>query len=179
MFENGRCAFGQTGTAQSHLQNNDVGIGDLFLFFGLFSGLAGENQHHRIFGYLKVEHILYLGQQASENQLPAGFSIRHPHTIGEWNKNNCIYVGTGNTANEAKDELRLTAKDARSVSNWSIPPWLKQVGLTYHQKPSRWSSDTLRAVSRGQEFVADITDSQDGRDWVHNIVDAIEFSNVE
>lgn len=179
MFEDGRCAFGQTGAAQSHLQNNDVGIGDLFLFFGLFSELSGENRHHRIFGYLKVEQILCLRHQASENQSPAGFSIRHPHTIGEWNKNNCIYVGTGNTAKEAKDEFRLTERDARTVSIWSIPAWLKQVGLSYHQNRTRWSGKTLKAVSRGQEFVADITDSQDGRDWVHNIVDAIELSNVE
>ena len=28
--------FGQAGSAQSELKNNDVGIGDLFLFFGWF-----------------------------------------------------------------------------------------------------------------------------------------------
>jgi hypothetical protein len=37
MFEQGRCAFGQTGAAQAHLANNAVGVGDVFLFFGLFA----------------------------------------------------------------------------------------------------------------------------------------------
>ena len=37
MFENGRCAFGQIAAAQSHLANNGVSVGDVFLFFGLFS----------------------------------------------------------------------------------------------------------------------------------------------
>lgn len=46
MFEQGRCAFGQTGAAQSHLANNGVGIGDLFLFFGLFSESDGSARHH-------------------------------------------------------------------------------------------------------------------------------------
>ena len=179
MFENGRCAFGQTGAAQSHLQNNDVGIGDLFLFFGLFSDPFGENRHHRIFGYLKIEQVSYLGKRAGENQSPAGFSIRHPHSIGDWNANNCIYVGTGNTAKKAKEVFRLTEKNASSVSNWSVPSWLKHVGLTYHHKPNRWSENTLRAVSRGQEFVADLSSSQEGRDWVYNIVDTIELTNVD
>ena len=31
-----RPIFGQTGPAQGHLRNNGVGLGDLFLFFGLF-----------------------------------------------------------------------------------------------------------------------------------------------
>ena len=104
MFENGRCAFGQTGAAQSHLKNNNVGVGDLFLFFGLFSDSFDENRHHRIFGYLKIEQISYLGERARKDQSPAGFTIRHPHTIGNWNQNNCIYVGTGNTAKKAKDD---------------------------------------------------------------------------
>ena len=35
MFGDGICAFGQVGTAQSHLANQGVGPGDVFLFFGL------------------------------------------------------------------------------------------------------------------------------------------------
>jgi Nucleotide modification associated domain 3 len=42
MFLNGRWAFGQRGRAQSHLEKNDVGVGDVFLFFGLFASLDGR-----------------------------------------------------------------------------------------------------------------------------------------
>ncbi|MCY3817865.1 MAG: hypothetical protein OXH52_00670 [Gammaproteobacteria bacterium] len=57
MFEQGRCAVGQTEAAQSHLDNNGTGIGDVFLFFGLFSDSARVHPHHRIFGYLEVTHV--------------------------------------------------------------------------------------------------------------------------
>ena len=46
MFLNGRWAFGQAGAAQSHLEQNDVGIADVFLFFGLFASLDGRDLHH-------------------------------------------------------------------------------------------------------------------------------------
>ena len=38
----GRCLFGQVGAAQTHLANQGVGVGDTFLFFGLFAGEDGE-----------------------------------------------------------------------------------------------------------------------------------------
>ena len=46
MFERCRCAFGQTGAAQTHLANNGVGVGDVFLFFGLFSEPDRADPHH-------------------------------------------------------------------------------------------------------------------------------------
>jgi hypothetical protein len=36
VFSKGRWVFGQTGAAQTHLKTNGVGVGDVFLFFGLF-----------------------------------------------------------------------------------------------------------------------------------------------
>jgi hypothetical protein len=48
MFFDGRWAFGQVGAAQSHLERNGVGVGDVFLFFGLFASLDGRDRHHRI-----------------------------------------------------------------------------------------------------------------------------------
>jgi hypothetical protein len=50
VFFNGRWAFGQTGAAQSHLERNGVGVGDVFLFFGLFASRDGRDRHHRISG---------------------------------------------------------------------------------------------------------------------------------
>ena len=178
MFEKGQCAFGQTGAAQSHLAKNDVGIGDIFLFFGLFSDSNGHNRHHRIFGYLKVAQISYLGSQPGVEQSPPGFSITHPHTIGEWYENNCLYMGRGNTTGNADDMFRLTEKGGRLVSNWTVPDWLESTGLTYHSNPSRWTESTLRVVSRGQEFVANISKSQIGQQWVNDIIDAIDRSNL-
>ncbi len=35
--ENGTCVFGQHSAAQTHLEGQGVGIGDVFVFFGLFA----------------------------------------------------------------------------------------------------------------------------------------------
>ncbi len=74
VFERGRCAFGQTGAGQSHLANNDVGVGDVFLFFGLFSGCDGDDPHQRIFGYLRVAEMTKLGAEPAPSSQPRAFS---------------------------------------------------------------------------------------------------------
>ena len=166
MFENGRCAFGQTGAAQTHLANNGVGKGDVFLFFGLFADLESTNRHHRIFGYLRVDDVVNLGARSSAKFQPAGFSIRHPHTIGRWHENNTLYVGNGLNARNDSPALRLSVPDG-PISRWCIPAWLRDTGLTYHADPRRWRADgTLDTVPRGQEFIADISTNPIAKDWV-------------
>ena len=173
MFESGRCAFGQTGAAQTHLINNGVSDGDVFLFFGLFSDDAGGDRHHRIFGYLEVEEVLRLGTSPRIAHQPTGFSIRHPHTIGSWNDNNTIYVGSGNTTAVDSPELRLTVPNG-PVSHWRIPSWLYDTGLSYHRNSIRWSTDgTLQSVARGQEFVADIAGNSEAAVWLERTVNLI------
>ena len=173
MFSNGRCAFGQTGAAQAHLANNHIEPGDVFLFFGLFCEPGGRNRHHRFFGALQVEQVIHLGTAPSEQDQPAGFPRRHPHTLGEWNDNNTLYLGTGSTAQTASEALRLSRPNG-PVSRWRVPPWLRQVGLTYHNQAYRWEGDdTLNIVSRGQEFVADIAGCQDAALWLEMILHEI------
>ena len=170
MFQGRMCAFGQTSAAQSHLSNNNVGVGDVFLFFGLFSGIDGKDRHHRIFGFLQVEEVLHLGANPKLEDQPPGFEIQHPHTIGVWDANNTIYIGVGQTAKTSDAELNLSVK-GNQVSKWSIPPWLKSTGLTYHGRRDRWGDDcTLQVVPRGQEFITDITGNKDASSWLEKIV---------
>ena len=173
MFESGRCAFGQAGAAQGHLAKNGVAAGDVFLFFGLFSNLDGGDRHHRIFGCLRVEEVLCLGAEPELAAQPGGFRIRHPHTIGQWPRNNCLYVGPGSRAVHASDALRLSVPGG-PVSRWRVPAWLRRTGLTYHGREDRWESGyALRTVARGQEFVADIGRDQEARRWVEDMIDTI------
>ena len=161
MFGQQVCAFGQTGAAQSHLAKQGVGVGDVFLFFGLFSGAKSQDRHHRIFAYLKVEQVIRLGAEPRRDQSPAGLPRPHPHVLGRWNNNNSLYVGEGKRARRADCRLRLTAP-GENVSVWRVPPWLRKAGLTYHRAPERWlGEDRLRAVARGQEFVAAIFEVAD------------------
>lgn len=177
MFEAGRCAFGQTKAAQAHLANNSVGVGDVFLFFGLFADTAGRDRHHRLFGYLQVAQALALGAQPSAEDQPAGFTRRHPHTIGEWNNNNTLYLGPGQTTEVAHAALRLSIPGS-PVSRWRIPPWLREVGLTYHDRADRWEGEeVLNVAARGQEFISDIGERADARDWLDSILTTLRERN--
>jgi Nucleotide modification associated domain 3 len=174
MFSNGRWAFGQTGAAQTHLATNGVGVGDVFLFFGLFASREGSDRHHRIFGYMQVDEVRRLGGRPSENDSPIDLRRRHPHTIGEWEENNTLYLGCGAKARTAPFSLRLS-KPGASASIWAVPKWLKAAGLTYHSNPARWSDENeLRAASRGQEFVSNIGDDPVAKQWLQAIQAAIE-----
>lgn len=168
MFAGGQCLFGQCGAAQSHLRNRGVGIGDVFLFFGLFADEHTGERHHRIFGYLRVDDVISL----STGEL-GSLERPHPHTLGEWNENNTIYRGTGDVANRDHEALRLT-QPSGPLRHWIVPDWLKPARLSFHGKPERWLADNrLEVVARGQEFVADVGDDGTAHDWLGRTIEAI------
>lgn len=170
MFTGGQCIFGQCGAAQSHLRNQCVGIGDVFLFFGLFSHESTGERHHRIFGFLRVKEVGSPSSMPSLNKLARS----HPHTLGEWNENNSVYLGEGGVALTAHDALRLT-QPGGPLRHWIVPNWLGPAGLSFHGKSERWlASDRLEIVARGQEFVADVRDDIVARDWVENVIRIIQ-----
>lgn len=155
------CTFGQCGAAQSHLARAGVGVGDVFLFFGLFADEKSGERHHRIFGYLRVDALLDAADPVLR-KLPRP----HPHTLGEWNTNNTIYHGAGAVARHAPDDLRLTQPDG-PLGHWRVPVWLHAKGLTYHGREERWGPPgLLHAAARGQEFVTDLGDDPAALAWV-------------
>ena len=167
----GTCLFGQCGAAQTHLANREVTTGDVFLFFGLFRE-QGDDPHHRIFGYLRIEEVVDLSQGAPEYMLAAG----HPHAIAMFGRNDVIYRGEGRQAQRASDALRLTVPGG-PLSLWNRPAWLKRGGLSYHDRPDRWlPGGRLRTVGRGQEFVADIGRRSAPRQWLDATIAEINRS---
>jgi hypothetical protein len=170
MFVGDECIFGQCGAAQSHLRNQGVGIGDVFLFFGLFADKLGGERHHRIFGYLVVRDVLPI---AGPNPALSDLPRPHPHTLGTWNTNNTVYRGRGAMAEIASDRLRLTVPGG-PLQQWTVPSWLRPQELTFHGKPERWLDDgSLRVVARGQEFVASIDERPEPRAWLADTLNAI------
>ncbi|QYU69245.1 hypothetical protein J4558_03640 [Leptolyngbya sp. 15MV] len=169
MFVGDECYFGQCSAAQSHLRNQGVGVGDVFLFFGLFADEHTGERHHRIFGYLRVAELL---DPAMDRIGP--LARPHPHTIGEWNSNNTIYRGLGRTASSDDPALRLTQAGG-PLRHWRVPAWLRSAGLSYHGKPERWLGEgKLEVVSRGQEFVTDIGTDAARHEWLNRMIEAIE-----
>ena len=170
-LDDGTCAFGQVGAAQTHLANQGVGRGDMFVFFGLFRK-DGEAPHHRIFGYLKVEEIVSLADGVPADLIALG----HPHALALHGKNDTIYRGPGRVARTACDVLRLTVPEG-PLTLWDRPGWLKPGGLSYHDRTDRWlPGKRLRSVARGQEFVANIGKRRAPRDWLDRIVETIDRS---
>lgn len=168
----GTCLFGQCGAAQTHLANRGVGVGDVFLFFGLFAR-AGEKPHHRIFGYLQIEEVIALDRCPAEQRAWLK-AQRHPHALTPYARNDTIYRGPGRTARRASPALRLTAEGA-PVSLWQRPGWLRPGELSYHHRPDRWlPGRRLKTVGRGQEFVADVGRRKAPRDWLRAIMREIE-----
>ncbi len=94
--------FGQGGSAESHLKNQNVGNDDLFLFFGWFRKTELKNGSllfdekdktgiHLIYGYLQVDFkISYL---ENRDKVETWMNY-HPHLrLKAWNnKQNAIYV---------------------------------------------------------------------------------------
>ncbi len=172
MFGDGWCWFGQSGSAQGHLRKQGVGVSDVFLFFGLFAEPGTGERHHRIFGYLKVaaHGPTNAVRQSKDWREP---SRPHPHFVGDRSINDTIYHGPGAANAPASDTLRLTV-DSGPASLWSVPGWLKELGLTYHGDPTRWLPDNrLQSVAKGQEFVCEISNNAAAHAWVDGIISEI------
>ena len=176
--EDGTCLFGQCSAAQTHLTNQGVRKGDVFLFFGLFREESTGEPHHRIFGYQVIERIVDLANCAEEESGRLA-ALGHPHALGMHARNDVIYEGEGRTAKRACDALRLTVPSG-PPSLWQRPRWLKPGGLSYHDRADRWlRGQRLRSVARGQEFVADIGRRQAPRDWLRAILQEIRAEGCD
>ena len=76
-------------------------------------------------------------------------------------------------AGRASDALRLTAP-GEALSRWMRPNWLRRGDLSYHDAAWRWAErNRLIAVSRGQEFVADVGRRKAPRDWLARVINEI------
>lgn len=173
--DDGTCLFGQCSAAQTHLVNQGVGTGDVFVFFGLFREEATREPHHRIFGYQRIEQIVDLAV-CSDDERSQYAAFGHPHALGMHAKNDVIYVGPGRAAQTDNARLRLSVHDG-PPSLWHRPDWMQPGSLSYHSRQDRWiKGGRLRSVARGQEFVANICQRKAPRKWLEEIIALISRS---
>jgi len=193
-----RPLFGQDGAAQSHLANQGVGVGDLFLFFGWFRAVECIHGQHRfvknapdlhiLYGWLQVGAVLTGVQLATEAPV---WAATHPHCVGGRGVRNTLYVASDRlTLNGAvtalpgagyfpnyRDSHCLTAP-GRLRTQWRLPRWFyphtAQPPLSYHTDRSCWSCDDdfayLRSAMRGQEFVLDTQHYPEAIAWVNSLL---------
>ena len=174
-----RPALGQTGAAQTHLEGQGVGPGDVFLFFGWFREVEqfqGNWRYvprapdlHVMFGWLEVEVAVPVGLDRNAALAAFPWIADHPHVANPGaygDQNNTLYLapaqsairpdvpyGGGRFASFA-DALKLTAP-GESRSNWSLPKWFHPDGrpaLSYHGSSKRWqtSDDHVQLNSVGR-----------------------------
>lgn len=191
-----RPVLGQSGAAQGHLRKQQVGCGDLFLFFGLFRPvethqrrwrfIPGAPPRHIIWGWMQVAEVLSVDGSARGEPWLA----YHPHLQMPEDPNNTLYCasdclsaavasdlpGSG-TFRHCRSSLQLTAADSPNPSRWLLPPWFSPDGrppLTYHNQLKRWQPHDqgciLQCAARGQEFILDTAYYPQALAWIDGLI---------
>lgn len=180
--EGWRPAFGQMRTSLTHLRNQKVSIGDLFLFFGWFRETEIKEgrlrykknglEAHIIYGYMQIGEIIERKEDTPK------WLKEHPHFSYEqsWSINkNALFLPTEKlsihpsisgcgTLNYRKD--RVLTKDGFSRQYWDLPQFFKEVNISYNKKS--WLNNCFKSAGRGQEFVMDATPQI--IEWVKRII---------
>ena len=176
-----KAIFGQSDGSLTHLIEEKVSIGDIFLFFGWFrqtKEVDGKLKYtgpdlHIIYGYLQIGEIYLNGDIFPE------YSMNHPHLNEERQKlkQNGIYVAKdklsfseslsgANTLNYNKN-LVLT-KEGKTRSRWELPDFFKEPNITHHNAAS-FKDNYFQSVRRGQEFVIEENDKV--TEWAKNLIE--------
>lgn len=161
--------FGQVSAAQTHLRNEGVGPGDVFVFFGTFKRIVIDKGNYRfdsgpevhvIYGYLQIFEVVPVGPGA---KFPEWMRF-HPHTApSRIGGNNTIYVARDSLSWQPalpgagplkfNNKLILT-KPGYLKSRWQLPDYFKNVRISYHaDKDKCWKDGYFQSRGKGQEFV--------------------------
>lgn len=193
-----RPIFGQTGSAESHLRNQNVGEGDIFLFFGLFRPVERPNSKwqyvrgsrpiHALFGWLQIASPIVVSAWPTTEK----WAHYHPHFDRESDPRNVIYDSSERLAlpdfssgyfagagvfETISPRLILTGIDSKRPGRWLLPEWFhpetRPSALSYHRDQARWERGEngviLSSVSRGQEFVLDCHAYPEALEWVRSL----------
>lgn len=190
--------FGQTGAAESHLRNQKVGVGDIFIYFGWFKQCEIVNDSFRYQRAAPDLHVMYGWLQIGDfkkicdmDNIP-DWLTEHPHMIGCNNENlDTLYFSAKELVINGKktglpgagyfslinDEIILTAPGhTRSV--WNLPIWMypreDKPPLSYNEKRENWirkdGKVQIKIVGRGQEFVLNTEFYPEAADWIENLI---------
>ncbi len=183
-----RPSLGQIGAAQTHLSQQGVGVGDLFLFFGWFRKTrlqngrlqyvpGKDNEFHAIFGYLEVGSVL----QTTSLPVCPPWLEDHPHLSSSrrTKSGNTLYVASNHLAvlpmlpgarRVRFAEINRLTKPGFSRSRWSLDPNLfRGVKISYHTEKS-WRLDYFQSAGIGQEFVMEANPRT--LEWAKSIIRA-------
>ena len=183
-----RGMLGQVDQAESHLMNQGIGVGSLFLFWGWFEQEDIAGAFHRsdgfsaLFGYLEVRHVINVGSDPIPSYAPF-----HPHFAAQYPRNrNRVYVASKRLSwNSSKSgwgvfqynpRLRLSIQGQKR-RNWSLPGCFhpdEGCSLTYNKNRDKWGDPgkrtTVQIPARGQEYVCRLTPIIAA--WARDLIDS-------
>ncbi|MEM6965437.1 MAG: hypothetical protein AAF573_11770 [Bacteroidota bacterium] len=178
--ENWNGILGQQGAALTHLENQNVTKGDIFLFFGSFkrtyrnSNLNFERDYERhiIFGYLIVSQIIKI--EEAKNSI----FEEHPHFQNQelFAPRNTVYIANSEEdygVFKYRDELVLT-KSGFPKSMWDLPMIFhpsRGTKISRHSEKDfeiRDNSVFLKTRGIGQDFV--ISGNAEIVEWAKKII---------
>ena len=165
--------FGQVKSAQTHLENNKIGIGDVFLFFGWFKRaeyINGKfkyvkdkeypNGFHAIYSYLQIGEIYKPNKQKTPEWLDYHPHVKYKNEYEFNNDNNTIYVASelfnypeyfnknGSISFVYSENLILTKKGQSNRTLWELPFELHPnsgVRLSYNPI-EKWNIENNKAI---------------------------------
>lgn len=188
--------LGQSGSAQGHLNNQGVDVGDLFVYFAVFRDVEkvqrkwrfvpGAPNRHIIWATMKVQDVIKVDEARLQD--PYAWLNYHPHWQYGQDQHNAFYVGDQSTCrvfSKFDPLLQLTDPSSSKPSLWKLPRWwypksksgnnLLKTPLSYHHNLERWSKTQnhcmLQAVARGQEFVLNADDYPEAEIWLRQLHD--------
>lgn len=159
-------SFGQELAAQSHLTGQNVGPGDIFLFFGWFRPteihegtlryIPKTQAVHQLFGWFQIDRVLPIGDALDEKRNQYHHIHQHPHLHAHGGKMNTIYTATPTLSlpNHAPIPLpgagifpgtpnhQLSVPNQSKRSLWTLPHAFHPMhgrSMSYHQNPDRWT----------------------------------------
>jgi hypothetical protein len=166
-----RLVLGQTGNAEIHLQNQSVGIGDIFLFYGWFRQvekkdgrwqyLPSSRDIHLIWSWMTIGEAFGLGTQSQREQAKVNYQFlhRHPH-LADWREApNRIYISKeGDLLPYSTFRCLTECMEYRGRSTWRLPACFNQPqAFTFLKNFILDGDDVIISYQGyGQEFVLDL-----------------------
>ncbi len=177
-----KAVFGQCEGAEGHLENQGVGLGDIFMFFGWFKDTEeykgklrykrGSEDIHAFYGYLQIGEIVRDPEESMKYYW-------HPHS-GLGATKDTMYVASDHLIIDGMDtglkgygtfryspDVVLTMP-GMPKSRWKLPDFFKDVNISCHSIDCFKPEGYFQSVRIGQEFV--VSESPQVTKWAANII---------
>jgi hypothetical protein len=126
-----RPALGQCAAAQGHLRNQSVGVGDLFVFWGLFRPVDESLRWsgppaHVVWGWLKIAEVARVDDGVRLEPARWRWAALHPHLAFDVDATNTLYLAAEGSDGAGvfscfAESRQLTARGAAKPTLWSLP----------------------------------------------------------